>query len=386
MPAIYIHIPFCKQKCKYCDFNSFAGFGAIHDTYIDALIREIETQAPLLAGNPVDTVFFGGGTPTLLKPEHISRITAALRSRFEIAGEAEISIEANPETITGDVLERLLNSGINRLSVGFQALDDELLQLIGRKHTAQQAVDAFYRARKAGFENINIDLISGLPGQTLAHWAVTLEQAASLEPEHLSCYSLTVEPRTPLEREIQCGLISVPDDDVQADMLLYTMDSLEESGFIHYEISNYAKPGKECRHNLVYWKYGDYLGLGAGAHSKIGNKRFRNIAEPNEYIQAVGSPVVQDHAALAATVSVVEEQTELSSTEMMSETMFLGLRLLSGVDLGEFEDHFGISVRDVYGPQVDELVEKGLVGLSDNTLKLTKKGLLLGNEVFARFV
>lgn len=375
MPAIYVHIPFCKQKCKYCDFNSYAGLASFHSSYVEALLSEIAFRADRLSDwGGVESIYIGGGTPTLLDPALINTIIRSLKEHFMISPDAEISIEANPETVTHEKLAALRASGVNRLSIGFQSVDDDLLHLLGRKHSAEQAVDAFRVARYVGFDNISVDLMFGIPGQTLANWALNLEQAAMLEPEHLSCYGLTIEPNTALEREIAAGMLAMPDEDVQADMFAYTMESLEESGYGHYEISNYAQPGKECRHNLVYWDNRDYIGFGAGAHSRIGNKRFANIAKPVEYIEAADTNLFSS------------EELRVSAEDEMSETLFLGLRKMEGVDLEGFKSRFGYPVQDIYGSQIDELQDEGLLENRNGSLKLTSRGILLGNEVFARFV
>ncbi len=375
MPVVYIHIPFCKQRCKYCDFNSYAGLDPFHGPYVRALLSEINFQALRLDDIDAPSIYIGGGTPTLLNPLYMDALLAEVYRWFSVSDAAEVTIEANPETVTKEKLVQLRRAGVNRLSIGFQSLDDGLLKLLGRKHSAQQAVSAFKDAREAGFNNVNIDLIFGIPGQSLAGWAVTLEQAASLDPEHISCYGLTVEPGTLLEREIAAGKLQVPDEDLQADMFAYTMGSLAESGFEHYEISNYAKSGRRCRHNLVYWDNGDYIGFGAGAHSKIGSKRFYNTANPKEYIESIG--------ARGASIS---EITDLSTGNMISETIFLGLRKIEGLDLKSFEARFGRSVYDIYSAQIAKLAEDGLLEQDNGSLRLTDKGILLGNEVFSRFI
>ncbi|MBS3909448.1 MAG: radical SAM family heme chaperone HemW [Actinobacteria bacterium] len=373
MPAVYVHIPFCKQKCVYCDFNSYPGLDAVHGAYIDALVSEISAGAARFNRASTSTIYIGGGTPMLLGPEQIGRVLSAIQANFTVVSDAEISIEANPETITHEKLAALRDAGINRLSMGFQSLDDDLLELLGRKHTAAQAVDAFRVARGAGFENIGIDLIFGIPGQSLANWALTLEQAIALDPEHLSCYGLTIESGTALERSIDASVVASPDEDLQADMLLYTMDSLYESGYEHYEISNYAKPGFACKHNLTYWDGGDYLGFGAGAHSKAGRTRFSNVAEPVKYMESAGSD------------ARIAESVEQSVADEMSEAIFLGLRKMDGVNPEEFHARFDQAIDSVFGEEIEDLVGLGLLARNTN-LRLTPRGILLGNEVFSRFV
>jgi len=374
MTAVYVHIPFCRQKCKYCDFNSYAAASSLYEAYIDALISEIIFRSSELRDLNIKSIYIGGGTPTLLTPFLLEKVLTSIKKHFLVAKDAEVSIEANPETLTADKAVALRQIGINRMSIGFQSLDNDCLRALGRKHTAKQAINAFKVAREAGFDNINVDLIFGAPGQSLAGWALTLEQAISLEPEHVSCYGLTVEPGTRLEHEIASGKLKVADQDLQSDMFVYTIESLNESGYEHYEISNYAKGGKQCKHNLVYWNNGDYIGFGAGAHSKIGNKRFHNVLGIEDYINS------------SRNYSYTEGVLELTMKGEMSDTIFLGLRKMEGVSLKEFELSFGISLLNLYAEQVKELISDGFVRIENGRLKLTQKGILLGNEVFLRFI
>ncbi|MDI6716179.1 MAG: radical SAM family heme chaperone HemW [Actinomycetota bacterium] len=374
MTAVYVHIPFCKQKCKYCDFNSYAAASSLYEVYIDALISEIIFRSSELRDLNVKSIYIGGGTPTLLTPFLLEKVLTSIKKHFLVAKDAEVSIEANPETLTADKAVALRQIGINRMSIGFQSLDNDCLRALGRKHTAKQAINAFKVAREAGFDNINVDLIFGAPGQSLAGWALTLEQAISLEPEHVSCYGLTVEPGTRLEHEIASGKLKVADQDLQSDMFVYAIKSLNESGYEHYEISNYAKGGKQCKHNLVYWNNGDYIGFGAGAHSKIGNKRFHNVLGIEDYINS------------SRDYSYTEGVLELTMEGEMSDTIILGLRKMEGISLKDFESSFGISLLNLYAEQVKELISDGFVRIENGRLKLTQKGILLGNEVFLRFI
>ncbi|MCL5292158.1 MAG: radical SAM family heme chaperone HemW [Actinobacteria bacterium] len=372
MLGIYIHLPFCRRKCLYCDFNSYVGLERLIDGYTHALCSEIENRSAAV-GTPVYSIYFGGGTPTLLPVRALERILNHVRDSFDVVAAAEVSIEANPETIDVDKIESLKKSGFNRLSLGFQSLDDELLKFLGRGHSAIDAIGAFRAAREAGFDNISVDLIFGIPGQTLAGWAGTLSQIAVLSPEHVSAYSLTVEEGTPLANLVEDGEILPPGEDEVAEMFELSIDFLVEKGFEHYEISNFALAGKGCRHNMIYWESGDYLGFGAGAHSKIDNERLENVAGVAEYIDGVaaGEQIVQRKLLVAA--------------DRLSETLFLGLRKIEGIDLDDLAARFGKEALNRYSWEIANLIKDGLLVEVDGRLRLTRRGVFLGNEVFSRF-
>jgi oxygen-independent coproporphyrinogen-3 oxidase len=395
MTAIYVHIPFCKQKCHYCDFNSYPGLESLFDAYVSALIKEIDSRAGIraeeigaefkemdgkadsLAPQRIQSIYFGGGTPVLIGPDRVAHIIDRIKACYDIDLEAEITIEANPEAISFDAMRLLKDAGVNRVSIGFQSLDDECLKILGRKHTASKAIASFLETREAGFDNINIDLIFGVPTQSLANWALNLEQVAALNPEHISCYALSIEEGTLLERMIDTGEVESPDEEIQADMMIYTRESLIDSGYEHYEVSNYAKPGKSCRHNLAYWNNDDYLGLGAGAHSKINGVRYANLDNPKKYIEAVGTG---DRSAF------IKSKNALSAEEQLGDAIFLGLRKINGININEFKKRYGCDILKVYVNEIEELARDGLLVVSEDVIRLSGKGILLGNEVFARFV
>ena len=281
--GLYVHIPFCRAKCAYCDFNSYAGLEHLFAPYVRALAREIELAGrrhPLQA----QTIYLGGGTPTVLPLDLLGEVLAACRRAFQVPEGAEVTVEANPGTVDGDYLAGLLSLGINRLSLGVQSFDEGELRLLGRIHTAREAVEACHLAREVGFDNLNLDLIYGIPRQTLAGWRETLRQALDLHPDHLSLYALTLEEHTPLAQRIARGEVPAPDDDLAAEMYVLAEETLAEAGYVHYEISNWARPGRQCRHNLTYWRNQPYLGFGAGAHSYFRGVRWWNVSSPEEYI------------------------------------------------------------------------------------------------------
>lgn len=381
--GLYLHIPFCESKCIYCDFNSYAGMEHKFEPFVRALVRDIERGAswdlpgtPGCEGAEVSTIFFGGGTPSVLTPGQIGRILAAARQRYSIVPGAEVTMEANPGTISLEKFEGYLGAGVNRLSMGVQVLDDRMLKKLGRIHTAEGALESYRLARQAGFENINLDFIYGLPGQDLAHLQSVVERLLEVDPlpDHLSCYSLIVEENTPLFTGVERGLISVPGQDDVADMYEHICRRLPGAGYEQYEISNWSR-GKPCAHNLVYWHDGRYLAFGPGASGYWGDARYTTLLSPGEYIKGV----VQGE-------SVIAERTEVSRQDEMSEVMMLGLRLNEGVGLGYFERRFGVALHEVYGRVVDEFVRIGLLQEVAGWVRLTERGRLLGNEVFARFI
>ena len=388
--SLYIHIPFCETKCPYCDFNTYAGIESLIPEYVDALIKEARYWGDALSRHhspAVSTVFFGGGTPSYVPPGDIARILDEVRSAFRLATAAEITLESNPGDIAAGRVEAWLKAGINRLSIGVQSLDDGLLQLLGRRHTAQEALDAHKAARNGGFASINLDLMYGLPYQTLDQWHATLEKALEDRPEHISMYSLTLEEGTPLEASVRQGKIPYPDPDLGADMYQLAMKLGQDAGYNHYEISNWALPGRECLHNLTYWRNQPYLGIGPGAHSYLNGYRFSNLRSPRRYIQLAGGltsakvhPAALQEYGLLDMVEAIDERLE------MAETMMLGLRLSEGVSQGAFLSRFGAGLTETYGPQIDELLGLELLAWQKDSLVLTPRGMLLGNEVFQRFL
>jgi oxygen-independent coproporphyrinogen-3 oxidase len=340
----------------------------------------------------VTTVFFGGGTPSLLPLSQVERIMAALRQRFRLAADAEVSCEANPGTIDCPYLQGLRSLGVNRLSLGVQSFHDDELAMLGRIHTAAEAREAYDTARQAGFDNVNLDLIYGLPRQTMTAWQDTVREAIALRPDHLSLYALTVEEGTPLADALAHGHLPPPDADLAADMYLWAEDALAAAGYQHYEISNWALPNRRCRHNLAYWLNEPYLGLGAGAHSCFAGFRFANVKHPRRYIplaeesaKAGGRPA-DGLVSFIAGLGHIAFTDQITAARAMAETVVLALRLVEGLRLKEFRRRFGQELMSVYGAQVEELEALGLLERGDGCLRLTTRGRLLGNEAFLRFL
>ncbi len=386
VPAgLYVHIPFCLAKCAYCDFVSFAGLEPLYEAYVEALLREAALVAPRWAEFSFDTLFIGGGTPTVLPVAWLEAVITACREVLHLAEGAEITVEANPGTVDFPSLRALREAGVTRLSLGIQSLRDADLALLGRLHNCQTAREAYTLARQAGFENINLDFIFGLPGQTVPQWQGVLEEALSLRPEHLSLYALTLEEGTPLEARIRRGDLPAPDEEASAAMYELAEALLGRSGYAHYEISNWARrtpadppygpPALACRHNLKYWRNEPYLGLGAAAHSYDGTARYANVSDPAAYIARIG----QGQEAVA-------EREVLTPAQAMGETMMLGLRLIEGVEYAAFEARFGVPMRAVYAREMEELIQEGLLEADECGVRLTPRGRLLGNRVFAAFL
>ena len=377
--SLYIHFPFCLRKCFYCDFNSLAGSSIMPAEYAAAVVKEMALRAGQLAA-PVTapTLYFGGGTPSLMAPGDVGRIIDAA-SHYGLAEDAEITIEANPGTLTAAKLAGYRAAGVNRLSLGVQSFDDSFLEQLGRIHTAREAQAAFALARKEGFSNIGIDLIHSLPGETPAAWLDDLARAVSLGPEHVSAYGLSIEEGTPFHDLERDGRLSLPDDEEGAQMFRQTAEFLQSKGYEHYEISNFALPGRRSLHNQVYWQRGNYLGFGAGAHSYLRSPgfgvRWRNSFSPDVYLQAISRATLPE-----------EELTPLSGRDAMAEFLFLGLRMLEGVELELFRQEFGVALEDAYPGVLPEFLEDGLLECRTGRLRLTGRGLVFANQVFLRFV
>lgn len=389
--SLYIHIPFCHTKCPYCDFNTFAGIETLIPSYIKALTKEISQWGVLLGKPNVNTVFFGGGTPSYLRGEAINSILDVASSTFQITSRAEITMEANPGDLSNEGMSSLPKLGINRLSIGVQSLDKSLLNILGRRHSVQDAFKAYSTARQVGFTNISMDFMYGLPHQTIEQWQDTLDHVLDMSPEHLSLYCLTLEDGTPMEQQVRLGELPEPDTDLAADMYLRAVDILGTAGYRHYEISNWAKPGMESLHNLTYWRNDEYLGVGPGAHSYLGGWRFHNINSPREYIRRLektslpSTPFGSISAETLRQVATLEGLEAINKHLEMAETMMLGLRLEEGVSLAGFEARFDTTLPSVYGEQIQGLMSVGLLQQSGDVLYLTEHGRLLGNEVFLRF-
>jgi oxygen-independent coproporphyrinogen-3 oxidase len=385
LAGLYVHIPFCKRKCAYCDFASFAGLDHLASDYVRATLCEIGRRAPAWQDTRFISIYIGGGTPTLLSVSQLVEILQTSRRTLSLAADAEITLEANPGTVDAASLRELRQAGFSRLSLGVQSLCDDELRLLGRIHTAAQARAALVLARRAGFENINLDLIFGLPGQSLRRWLRTLRSALALQPEHLSLYGLTLEEGTPMARQVEAGALPRPDDDLAADMYTAAEGELERTGYQHYEISNWARrsqgdeaqsiPALASRHNLLYWRNAPYLGIGAAAHSYDGLQRSANVTDPERYIETMArgeDPVVES------------EWPDLA--QAMGETLMLGLRLMQGVRWAPFIQRFGVDARMRYAPQIEDLVSSGLLIADENGMRLSRRGYLLGNRVFGAFL
>ena len=389
--SLYLHIPFCSLKCSYCDFNSYAGLEELVEPYVDALIQEMALWSGFARGRPVPTVFFGGGTPSLLPIEQVERVMTALRERFALAPDAEVTLEANPGTVDLEYLRALLDAGVDRISFGVQSFHDDELAALDRIHSAAEAEEAYGWAREAGFRRVNLDLIYGLPEQPLARWQASLERAIALRPDHMSLYALTVEEGTKLAYDIEHGSVPEPDGDAQAEMYEWSQGRMAEAGYRQYEISNWSLPGQECRHNLVYWRNGDWLGLGAGAHSHLGGLRFADVYSPKRYVQLAGEtaqapPEDRDAGALVKGMRQVTFVEEPRPELARADTLIMGLRLNEGVSLAEFRRRFGPDADEDYAATFEEFVSLGLLERANGRIRLTGRGRLLANELFTRLL
>ncbi|MEZ4726525.1 MAG: radical SAM family heme chaperone HemW [Caldilineaceae bacterium] len=400
--GLYIHIPFCAQKCPYCDFNTYAGLEKQIGATVEALCQEMGRWQASLAARRIETIFLGGGTPTLLADEQLERLFAAIRTNFHLSPTCEITSEANPGTVDRAKFDRLQELGVNRLSIGVQSFQPEELAFLGRIHHVDDVVKAFEAARAAGFANINLDFIFGLPGQSLANWRSTLAEALALAPEHLSLYSLIVEPNTPLHHWVATGQVAAPDDDLAATHYEYAMQRLAEAGYVHYEISNWAKtsvsgsvkptdgtdqvmPTFACQHNLIYWRNQEYLGIGPGAHSHLW------FATPEGALQrrrwGNRKPVPGYVKRIQQGEAVEEFYEEIEPKGAIGETMMLGLRLVQeGVSRRRFLTMHGSELQTIFAKELAQLQAWGLIELDPVRVRLSPQGVLLGNQVFTYFL
>lgn len=385
--SLYLHIPFCTAKCGYCDFNSYAGHEALIPSYAEGLVREAQLWRSATAGRPVTTVFFGGGTPSLMPLDEMRQMLEGLRQTFDIVPDAEVTLEANPGSLDEPYLRGLLDLGFNRLSLGVQSFHDDELRSLDRLHSAEDARQAYRAARTAGFQNVNLDLIFGLSEQPIERWQKSVEEALTLAPEHLSLYALTVEEGTPLARDVALGRTPAPDPDAQADHYEWTVERLARAGYEQYEISNWARPGYRCRHNLTYWECREYLGLGAGAHSYLDGVRFAVAASPMQYLALVEESWREASAGdgKVSMRQVVSGET-VTPELAMSDALILGLRVVDGVSLAEFRQRFGRDALEVFGEQLSEPLEWGLLEIEEGRLRLTPRGRFVANEVFTRLL
>lgn len=379
--GVYVHIPFCVQKCAYCDFLSAPATREKQQAYVEALKKEITYESSGYADYEIKTIFFGGGTPSILEAEDIKGILDCIRKHYRIDEDAEITLEMNPGTATRGKLTALKKAGINRLSIGLQSADNTELQMLGRIHTYEDFLKTYYDARETGFDNINIDLMSALPGQSIESWMQTLEKVMSLEPEHLSAYSLIIEEGTRLYDRLS-DYPPIPDEDEDRRMYQETKRVLAEHGYHRYEISNYARHGSECRHNTIYWQRGtehmaDYVGFGLGAASTVKNMRWKNTDDMKKYLSAFDGEKAQE---------IKEDIEKLSQNDCMEEFMFLGLRMMSGVSKTEFQKSFGQNMDDVYGAVIQKWIRQGMLVQQGDRIRLTDAGIDVSNVVLADFL
>lgn len=380
--SLYLHIPFCSQRCSYCDFNTYTSVDSLREAYSIALAKE----AAFVTRDKrrrVHTIFFGGGTPSLMVEKDLSLILETIRESFIVTTDAEITLEANPDTLDLAYLSMLRDIGFNRLSLGVQSANPSELLLLARTHSFDTVISAVEMSRKVGFENINLDLIYGLPGQGLESWRRSLLEVLNLRPEHLSLYCLTIEEGTKLFRLRESGQAPEPDPDIAADQYEVASELCARAGFIHYEISNWALPGYQCEQNLTYWRNHEYLGLGAGAHGHVAGHRYEIVKQPRVYIRRMGGLMTGNYPWSPAVV----QSHRLSIQEKMTDTVITQLRLIEeGLDLQAFSDRYGQSLSSAFPGTVEELMEMGLLHQKEQRLLLTKFGRLLSNQVFRRFV
>ena len=374
--GLYLHFPFCISKCPYCDFNSYQLKEDNQiSSYISAIYKEITAYSQKLEKSNIKTIYLGGGTPTILSGVQIYNILEFCKDKFAIDKNAEITIEANPGTLDGEKINLLIESGINRLSLGAQSFNNLFLKKLGRIHNTQEIIDSYYLAREKGFNNINIDIMFALPDQTTEDLQDTLKKAVSLKPDHLSLYNLTIKPGTEYYKKYKRGKLKLPTEDEEFDMYNWAIIFLEENGFEHYEIANFARSHKRSMHNLIYWQNKPYLGIGAGAFSFIRGYRYMNYENPARYIKEAMSGKLP-----------IDNGERLSLRKRMIETIILGLRTKDGVSYKKFRTRFKVDINDTFHKQIKKLVNLGLLQKDDCKIKLTKKGIFLANTVFREFI
>ncbi|OGO49140.1 MAG: hypothetical protein A2Z30_06535 [Chloroflexi bacterium RBG_16_64_43] len=392
MHSLYVHIPFCRHRCGYCDFNTYSGLDSLIPNYVEALSKEIREVGSQGDRPRLHSLFFGGGTPSLLTTHQAGVLIGTIRHSFSIEAEAEFTLEANPDGLTERYLAELLLLGVNRLSLGVQSIHPAELAVLEREHGIERVVSSVRAARAAGLANLSLDLIYGIPGQTLDTWEQTLQCVLDLDPDHLSLYALTLEHGTPLRREVRAGRVAAPDDDLAADMYEQAGERLARNGFAQYEVSNWARrpAGPDAwrfasRHNLQYWRNLPYFGVGAGAHGYVNGRRYSNVLAPATYIRRMNAGPGRNWPLSRA----VARSELLSNDEAMRQSMWLGMRLTEeGVPVEDFTQRFGVSPDGRFGPEIDELLAQGLIEreVRPNRLRLTEHGRLLANQVFVRFV
>lgn len=373
--GLYVHIPFCVKKCGYCDFLSWCGTSEEKETYVQALLKEIESYREFARGYRVSTVFVGGGTPSVLEAGQMEGVLGNIQEVFELEKKPEITLEMNPGTVTEEKLQCYKENGVNRLSIGLQSVKNEKLEVLGRIHSYEEFLESYELARKAGFTNISVDLISSIPGQKLEEWKEELAALSALSPEHISVYQLIIEAETPFYEKYAEHEELLPDEEESREIYLWTGSFLKEQGYEQYEISNYAKPGKESRHNLKYWERGDYLGLGLGAASMVRNIRMNNTKDMKTYLERCGQPK-----------TMREDVQFLEEARQMEEFMFLGLRKTRGVSRKEFRRIFGQEMDMVYEKALHKCLENGMLKEHKDRVYLSEEGVLLSNAVLSEFL
>ncbi len=369
--SLYIHIPFCKQRCFNCDFPTFAGKERFREDYVEALIKEIEDKC---SNYLIKTIFIGGGTPSYLEEKELEKLLIAV-SKLNLSDKLEYSIECNPGTVNEDKLKIMKKYGINRISFGLQSCNNQLLKKIGRIHTFKEFLENYNLARKIGFNNINIDLMYGLPNLTIQDWKDTLEKISELRPEHISAYSLIIEEGTAFYKLYEKDKLELPSEDDERVMDKLTKDILKSNGYHQYEISNFALPGKECEHNKVYWSLEEYIGVGSASSSYIDGYRLVNTSNINDYIEKINN-----------NISVVIDKYENTIEDEMEEFVFMGLRMVSGIDLLKFKKKFGVDINSIYKEVIEKNIKDGLLVVEENKMFLTAKGMELSNSVMSDFI
>ncbi|WP_144511141.1 radical SAM family heme chaperone HemW [Bacillus sp. FJAT-22090] len=373
--GVYIHIPFCHQICNYCDFNKFFFHNQPVDEYIESLGKEMALWTNDLKEASIETVFIGGGTPTSLSVEQLDRLFTLIHLHIPMKHVVEFTSEANPDELTLEKMQLMRKYGVNRLSMGVQTFDQELLKVLGRTHSNEHVYEVIEYAKQTDFPSISIDLMYGLPNQTMEQWKISLQEAFRLKIPHISAYSLLVEPKTIFYNLLSKGKLSLPGEDLEAEMYSYLMDEMMRNGYSQYEISNFSHNGKESKHNLLYWNNDEYIGFGAGAHGYLKSVRYSNHGPLKKYMDTIEQnekPIMM--------------QKEVSPVEKMEEEMFLGLRKNEGVSLSRFEQRYGQPLQEVYGNEIEELLEKEFVTIANGFIKLTHRGRFVGNEVFQYFL
>lgn len=378
--GLYVHIPFCKSKCIYCDFCSFANKEEKHDEYINALKKEMQMYKDVLKDDVIKTIFIGGGTPTILTCDQLNDIISEIKNNFNIKEGAEFTVEANPGTLDTDKLKMLKKAGVNRLSIGLQSANNSTLKMLSRIHTFEEFKENVLNARKVGFKNINADIMFSLPNETTKDVKNTIDELLKLDLEHISAYSLIIEEGTKMY-DLACSEDSkyqFPDEDTDREIYYYICDKLKENGYHQYEISNFAKPGHESEHNMIYWKAEEYIGLGLAAHSYYNNYRFSNVIDLNKYI----SKIMNENK-----ISYLNGKKELETkNDKISEFMFLGLRMLDGISITKFKEKFNEDIDDIYGNIINEMCDDGVLERDGDIIRLTKRGIDVSNVVFAEFM